>query len=275
MILKPAIPSLEGLPEPYHALYTLRDGQHVLTGVEGYTPEDRDKVAKVLKTERESASAAANALKPWKTLFGDRKPEEIQEELDRTEEYKLASKGKLDETELETRVEARLKRKVVPFERAAAEAAEKLALAARQLGEYEARDKRAKVREAIREAALASGADPKSYSERGGLLAVCEGVLEVADDGKVATRDGAGYPVGLDASALLKQIQPQQPYFWPSSQGSGAGDRPRGSAPAAGQNPWKKEHFNRSEQMRIMMADPALAKQYQAAAASATSVPAR
>ena len=274
-ILETELTALDGLDKAYHPLYTQRDGKWLLTGVKGYTPEDREKVTKALKTERDAASAASNALKPWTKLFGDKKPEEVQAIVDEVEELKLASKGKLDETEIEGRVEARLKRKTAPLERQVTEATEKATKAEARIAAFEKAEERAAVRAAIQAEAVASGALPESYADGGGLLAVLEGALEVeletdADGnrklGKVRTKDGAGYPSGLEVGALLKQVQTRQGYFWGPTKGTGSNERPRGTNPGSGGNPWKAGNINRTEQMRILNSNPEQAKQMQAAA---------
>ncbi len=278
-ILKPKLPSLEGLPEPYHALYAkAADGSFDLTGVEGYTPTDREKTTKALKTEREAASTAVNALKPWK-IFGERKPEEIQEDLDKIEEYKAAAKGKLPEAEIEERAIARTKRAMAPLERQAAEAAEKLGKAEARIQAFERDEERAHIGAAIGAAALKSGALPEAYAAGGGLLALLQGVLEVEIEvekdaqgnivsrklGAVRSKADAGVPSGLDVPKLLQHIQSTQGYFWPPSSGGGARN-PGSGGGSGGKNPWKKDSFNRTEQMKILSTNPELAKQLQAAA---------
>src|SRR5690606_6834171 len=124
-----------------------------------------------------------------------------------------------------------LQRKLKEIDDAAKTATAQLEAAQARVAAYERAEERAAVRAEIQRAALASGALPESYAEGGGLLAVLEGVLEVeveTDDegnrklGNVRSKDGAGYPSGLDAAGLLKQIQARQEYFWGTSQGGGA-----------------------------------------------------
>lgn len=254
-ILDSELSSLEGVDKAYHPLYTERDGKWLLTGVKGYTPEDREKTAGALKRERENASTYANeakALRPWKTLFGDKKPEDIQAQLERIEELELAAKGKLDESELEKRVAARLDAAKRPFQRQLDEASQKLTAAEQRIQAYERAEERAAIRAEIQRAASASGALPDAYAEGGGLLAVLEGALEVEVEvdsegrrklGAVRSRDGAGYPSGLDVGKLLQQVQTKQGYFWGPSKGGGArpgepGARGGGSGTQT-QNPWK------------------------------------
>lgn len=244
-ILESELTALDGLDKAYHPLYTQRDGKFVLTGVKGYTPEDRTSYGKALETERNNAKTYHGELKtlrPWKTLFGDKKPEDIQAQLDRIEELELAAKGKLDETELEKRVTARLEAAKKPFERKLTEATDKLTAAEQRIAAYETAERTAKIGAAVSEGALASGALPKSYAKGGGLLAVCAGVLEVNEDGKVVSRDGCGYPAGLEVPALLKEIQKVHDYFWGPSKGGGANPgngSPRGNPAPSTENPWK------------------------------------
>lgn len=265
-ILEAELASLDSLDKAYHQLYTQRDGKYVFSGLKGYEHGSDAKLKGALEKERKNASESANALKPWKTLFGDKRPEDIQAELDKIDEYKLASKGKLDESAIEERVNARLGGATKPLQRKLDEAAEKLAAAEKTIGEYQTKERRAAIHGAIREAALASHALPESYADGGGLLAVCEGALEVTEDGKVVSREGCGYPAGLEVPALLQQIQARHGYFWGPSKGGGANGGNGGLRLPSGVNPWKKETRNRTEQMRILKENPELAKQLMSAA---------
>jgi hypothetical protein len=271
-ILSSEVDKLDAVDKAYHPLYTAKDGKFVLTGVIGYTPEDREKTAGVFAKERKAASDAVNALKPYRAAFGDRKIEEIVADLDRIPELELQTKGKPAEEEIQTRAEARALRLAKPLETklAAAVAANTAALA--RITAYERAEEQSAVRAAIQAEAAKSGADPASYAPGGGLLAVLQGVLEVevevATDGArklgaVRSKDGAGFPAGLDTAALIKQVQSTQGYFWAPSKGSGAEHR-KGSG--NGVNPWMPATKNRTDQMRIINENPELAKQYQAAA---------
>jgi len=269
--LKPELDKLDELDKAFHSLYTERSGKWVLTGVDGYTPEDRERVNKALDGERRNASKYHNELKAWKTPFGDRKPEDIQAELDKIEEYKLAAKGKLDESAIEERVKARLDGATKPLQRKLEEAATERAKAEARVKAYEQAEERAAIRAAIQKEALASNALPESYADGGGLLAVLEGQLkvevEVTQDadgnpvrklGKVVSRDGA-----TELPKLLQQVQSTQGYFWGTSKGGGAGSRGGpGAGPVVKGNPWAKDTRNLTEQMRISRENPQLADRY-------------
>lgn len=267
-ILEAEIASLEGLDKAHHALYTQKDGKYVFSGLKGYDPGATDRLQKALNKERDNASTAANALKPWKTLFGDKTPEAIQAELDKVDEYKLAAKGKLDESAIEERVTARLGSATKPLERKLQAAEEKAAKAEARVLAFERAEERAAIRAAAQKAALESHADPASYGEDGGLLAVLEPMLKVE---VVAGTDADGNPTrklgavtGRDGEPLaniIQGIQAKQGYFWGPSKGGGANGGNGGSRMSTGGNPWKKETFNRTEQMRLMREQPEVAKQ--------------
>lgn len=270
-ILDAEVASLDGIDKNYHALYTQKDGKWLLTGVKGYTPEERETVTKTLKKERDAASAAVNALKPYKTLFGDKKPEEIQAQLDRIEELE-ASNGKVDEAEIEKRAQIRAQTLTKPIERKLTEATEKLTKSEATIKSYQSAEEKAAISAEIQKHALASSALPESYAAGGGLLAVLQGQLTVEVEvdaegnrklGKVVTADGKDVP------ALLKQIQTTQGYFWAPSKGGGANAGGPGG-PAPGVNPFKAgPTFNRTHQMALLKDNPTLAKQYQESAKSA------
>lgn len=273
MKLKPELEKLDDLDKSLHPLYTESGGKYVFTGLDGYDPAEKGRLTKALEKERNNASEAANALKPFRTLFGDKKPEDIQAELDRIEEYKLAAKGKLDESELEARVTARLASATKPFERKLNEAAEKAAKAEAKVQAYEKAEERNAIRAEIQKAALASSALPETYAEDGGLLAVLEPRLTVAVEidadgnrvlGKVTAKDGA------EVAKVIQQLQTSHGYFWGTSKGGGANSGNSGSRLPAGANPWKKETRNLTEQTRILKENPQLAQSMKTAAGVAS-----
>lgn len=281
-MLKPEIDSLDGLDKAHHALYTERDGKYVFTGLEGYDPAEKVRLTKALDTERANAKKyhnEAKALAGWKAFDG-KKPEEIQAALDEIEELRTAASGKIDKAELEKMATARaeaatkpLQRQLKEFEGKLTETGEQLAAAQARVAAYEKAEERAAIRAEIQKAALASNALPESYAEGGGLLAVLEGALEVDvqvdSDGKrtlgaVRTKEGAGYPSGLDVAKLLQQVQTRQGYFWGTSKGGGANPG-NGSRGGGGGNPWDPKSRNLTEQMRLLREDPQRAKQLAAA----------
>lgn len=93
--------------------------------------------------------------------------------------------------------------------------------------------------------------------------------LQLNDRGEVIARDGYD-EMALDA--FLDRQQAARPWLFrqPKAQGSGAPATRTGGAvaPSGGKNPFSREHFNLTEQMRLKKADPALYDRLRAEAAS-------
>jgi hypothetical protein len=267
-VLKPEIESLDGIDKAHHALYTERDGKYVFTGLEGYDPAEKGRLTKALETERGNAkkyASEAKALAPWK-VFGDKKPEEIQAALDEIEELRTAAGGKIDKAELEKMAAARAEAATKPLNRKLAElttqlteAAEALKAEQAKVAEFQERDRQATIFAAVGEAAAQVGINEKAYQKGGGLLAICQGVLEVTEEGKVVTRDGCGYPAGIGVPALLKEVLKVHDYFAAPSKGGGA-NAGNGGARGAGGNPWDPKTLNFTKQMEKIRENPDEAK---------------
>lgn len=91
--------------------------------------------------------------------------------------------------------------------------------------------------------------------------------LTLNDNGDPIYKDGYQE---LPLDEWMGQLQQQKPWLFkaPKPQGTGApvGSRNAGSVPAGMKNPWTREHFNLTEQGRIMRTDPQLAEKLKAAA---------
>lgn len=82
--------------------------------------------------------------------------------------------------------------------------------------------------------------------------------LQLNDRGDVVAKDGYDE---LPLDAYLDRQQQARPWLFrqPKPQGSGApAGRTAAVQPSGGKNPFTREHFNLTEQMRIKKADPAL-----------------
>jgi hypothetical protein len=75
----------------------------------------------------------------------------------------------------------------------------------------------------------------------------------------VRTKDGAGYPSGLDVPKLLQQVQSRQGYFWGTSKGGGANPG-NGARSGSGTNPFDPKTLNRTQQMALINENPQEAK---------------
>lgn len=93
--------------------------------------------------------------------------------------------------------------------------------------------------------------------------------LQLNDRGEVIAKDGYD-EMALDA--FLERQQQARPWLFrqPKAQGSGAPAARTGGpvAPSGGKNPFSREHYSLTEQMRIYKADPALYDRLKAEAAN-------
>ncbi|MFS8534850.1 MAG: phage scaffolding protein [Limnochordales bacterium] len=97
-------------------------------------------------------------------------------------------------------------------------------------------------------------------------------VLHLLDRSKIVLNEDGSIKAGLDEQ--LKTLRETKPFLFKQQEGSGL--QIKGAKPADGseknpggagmKNPWSKEHFNLTEQGRIMRENPELAKQLMAAA---------
>jgi hypothetical protein len=91
--------------------------------------------------------------------------------------------------------------------------------------------------------------------------------LTLNDSGEPVYKDGYQE---LPLEDWVGQLQQQKPWLFkaPKPQGTGApvGTRSTGTIPSGMKNPWSREHFNLTEQGRILRTDPQLAEKLKAAA---------
>lgn len=91
--------------------------------------------------------------------------------------------------------------------------------------------------------------------------------LTLNDNGDPIYKDGYQE---LPLEDWVGQLQQQKPWLFkaPKPQGSGApvGTRTTGTIPAGMKNPWSRDHFNLTEQGRILRTDPQLADKLKASA---------
>lgn len=258
MKLKSVVDSLDGLDDAFHQLYTEKDGKFLLTGVEGIkTQADLDRVTRAHNQEKEAHKKTKEKLAPLGDLLDD-----IDSTLAKLDEYdtlKAASAGKFDEGKLnelaEQKAAAKIKALMSPLERklAATEAERDTFKAAN--GELTARDKRRIIHDAVRSAGVKSKILDTAMDD---ALMMAERVMDVDESGVVLTKENAGVTPGIDVTTWLTEVQPKRPHWWPASQGGGA----KGSGGGGGfsNNPWTAEHWNMTEQGRILTENPTRAE---------------
>ena len=257
MTIKAIYLDLNQIPEQYRDLFSERNGQYELSGVEGVKTEaDVNRLQSALNKERVDHKTVKDRLNAWDGLD----PDEVRAQLDRLPELEALAQGKTDDEKINQLVEARLNTKMGPVERERAKLADALKERDARLTEYEAKDRQRIIHEAVRKAATEAKVKPEAYED---VLLWAERVFEINESGGVTAKDNIGCTPGIDPSAWLNEIQSKKAYWWPDSQGGGATGNNSGAGPA---NPWKKDNYNVTEQMKISAADPAAAKRLMQAA---------
>jgi hypothetical protein len=266
MALKAILDTLEGVDEPFKTLYTEREGKFLLTGIEGVkTDADVARVTTALQAEKNAAKELKAQLASF-TALGELP--DLQSRLDRIAELEAAAGGKLDEAGIEKIAEARLKTRIAPVERELTKAQQIAAERQAVIDGFIQKEKSRAIHDAARSAAVASKVLAEATED---VLLLAERVLEVTDDGKVVTKDGVGVTPGLPAEAWLADMQSKRPHWWPASVGGGA--RGSNGGGTFSNNPFSGEHWNMTEQGKVLRENPARAEQMAKAAGTSIGGP--
>lgn len=254
-MLKTIYATEEEIPEGYKDLYTERNGQWELTGIQGVkTQADIDRVQAALVKERKDHKAAKDALAPFEGLD----PEAVHAMQNELESAKaqleaINKDGRIDETKLEPIIAARLKQATGPLERDKLNLERKVETLNKTLTEKDGEVVNLKstivtgnVERAIRDAAVAEkvlGTAVDDVVMRGTR------VFEVTEDNRVITKDAPGVTPGLTPREWLKDMTEKAPHWWPGSVGggSGGGGSPKGGYGGAN-NPWSKAGWSITKQ---------------------------
>lgn len=238
------------IPKGFEALYTEKDGKFVLSGVKGLSalqalPASVQRLETSLKAERE-------AHKKTKEGNGDSgtKIAELEAQLAEAQATLEANGKKIDDKVLADLADKRSKPLITAAERAKAAAEAKVAEVQAQLDAALGRERQGKISLALGEVAAKAGLSADAQEIVKGYLG---GSFEVAEDGAVRTKDGGLFPAGLDPAAALNEAKGKFPSLWPTSQGGGA--KGGGFAPGGGPNPFTKQNWNVTEQMKLSDAD--------------------
>lgn len=250
MALKPTYESLDDVPEHFHELYTQRGDRYEFTGVEGIqTIENVRRLEEGIRKEREETRKAKEAARVWEGLDF----EDVRSKLDRFPELEAAASGKLDDDKIDEivnrRVEGTLRTKLSPLERQLKKAEEEKAALAEENQKFATADRRRRMQDKLRKALTEAKALPEAMDD---AFLLGENLLEELEGGEFVIRDGApGFTPGLDVTGLVAELQEKRRHWWPESVSGGA----RGSGPGGsggGKNPWSADHWNLTEQGRLM-----------------------
>lgn len=257
MALKAILDSIDDLPDALKGEYVQKGDKYELQ-VEGMKTEaDVARVQEALRKEK-------NDFKTFKDKFsalGDRKPDEILAQLDRITELEAAAAGKLDDEKINAIVEGRVKQKIAPIERERDQLRTQLGEKDKLVETYTAKERTRAIHDAVRKAGTAAKITAEAMED---ALILAERHFELDDSGKVVTKDGVGVTPGIGAEVWFTDLQKSRPHWWGTSSGGGAGGN-RGGIDTT-KNPFSHEHWNMTEQGKILTADRSKAEQLAKAA---------
>lgn len=254
MGIKAVVDNLDDVDPKYHDLYQEKNGKFELTGVEGFkTQADVDRVQNSLVKERNDHKATKEKY----SFLADMDVTQVQTMLDKYPELEAAvnSGGKLDEAAIQKLVEGRLTSLTAPLKRDLEKARKELSERDEKIGEFTKKEKTRLITDHIRSAA--SKLKTRDTAIEDAILAGMN-VFEVAEDGSVITRDGVGVTPGISAEVWLTDMQSKKPHWWDESSGGGASGSRSGAVP---NNPFSAQHWNLTEQGRLVKENRTKAEQ--------------
>lgn len=246
-MFKAIVDNLDGIDEKYHDLYEAKGDKFVMKAIEGLKPlAEFNVVHNALTKERGEHKTTKTKL----ASFGDLDPEATRVALERIPELELAAGGAIDEAKISGIVESRIAAKVKPVERERdllkTQNAEKDGV----IEGFKSKEKTRVITDTVTKAAkglkLVDGAVEDA-------VVLAERLFEVGEDGAVVTRDNVGVTPGLTADAWLTDLAPRKPHWFGPSQGGGAGGG--GNRGNLGPNPFTAEHWNMTEQGKLVTTD--------------------
>ena len=261
-MLKAIYNNVEEIPEQFASLYTERNGQYELTGIEGVkTSGDVDRLSTALSNER-------NAHKSTKTQYswvGELTHDEVQNLRDAQEDlaHQLSTRPQgLTDEQVEERANTMAMRQTRQMERdlAALRTERDAHAAAIQLHEGAAAQR--SIRDAVDSALSGSNALPVIDSAKEDIVPFAERIMTVDSQGQVVTRDGVGYEPGLPFGEVLAELKAsgRRSHWFPGNTGAGAAGSAPGNKANFGSNPFSQDSFNLTEIGKIVTSDPAKAK---------------
>lgn len=242
-MLKAVYKSKDEIPAGYEDLYTEKNGQWELTGIEGIkTQADVSRVQDSLSKERAAHKATKEAFKALDGMD----LEDVISKLDRFDELEAAAAGNGNK-DIDAQVEARIKTRLAPLERERDNLKKENGELTTRVGEFEAQGRTRNIHDSVREAATKLNILPGALDD---ALMLADRTLEISEDGQVVVKSGAnGFTESVDVGTWLTEVRERRAHWWPLSEGGGAGGGNNGGTTT---NPWSKTGWNMTEQGRIL-----------------------
>lgn len=260
--------SIDDIPEPHRELYTEKDGKFHLTGVAGVkTQTDVDALSRALVKERDEHKGTKDKFSVW----GDLDHAETMKKLDRMGELEVAAAGKIEDQDakLNEMTEARVLSRLAPVQRENDKIKKDMTELVDANQKFVAESLRRSIQDEIRSVA---GEQKIIATAMPDVELLAQAVFERTEDGAFLTRENVfGVSAGLDAAGFFLEMQPKRPHWWPASEGGGA----KGSGDGGGfaNNPFSKDHWNMTEQGKLLNADRARAEAMAKAAGTTIGAP--
>jgi hypothetical protein len=250
MELEAIMNSLEEIPEAFRGLYTEKNGKWELTGIKGVkTQADIDRLQESLNKEKKDHKGVRDKLALWSELDHA----DVMKKLERYPELEEASKGKIDDAKLDQlatqRAESIIKSRLSPLERENKELKKRAGDLEKENSTYKTKEVTRTIQDELRKELAESKALPEAFDD---AFLLGERVLEIAEDGKVVTKENVGWTPGIGPKAWVAELQERRSHWWPPSKGGNApGSGPKGSG-FGGANPWSHDGWNVTEQGKFV-----------------------
>ncbi len=224
------------LAEHFQELYSERDGQFELTGIQGVKTEaDVKRLQTSLEKERGDHKSTKTKLGVWSDLDH----EEVMGRLDRIPELEAAAGDKIDEAALDEMAEKRASTRLKPIERENLRLKEALQARDATISDFTLKDKNRTIGKAL----LAAGRklemqDPEDARVFG------QGLFDITEDGDVLDADGN------TPEQFLVDLQARKGHLWGPTEGGGASGGKGGKG--FGANPFTFENWNETAQGQVI-----------------------
>lgn len=265
-MLKPYVADLNQVDEAVRSFYVEKDGKFVLnvTPTDGWALEDVEGLKTALGRERQAREKLEGQVKSYEGID----PETAKKNAQKVERYSKFDPEKEADRIAEEKYRSREEQLVSKH----SQTVKKL---------EEALDKRtAQLRKTLVESAIKSEVAKLNPidAEAVELIAARSVVLkdvdgefhiEVVDErGNPRIKDVHGNP--MDIPSYLQELREKRSHLFKADERSGIGMKPNTQSPSNSmpgvKNPWAKESWNLTEQMKLMIADPAKAERLKAMA---------
>ena len=261
-MLKATYLNAEEIPAEYASLYTERNGQYELTGVEGIkTAGDIDRLSTALSNER-AAHKNTKATYGW---VGDLSQDDVQGMRDAQEDlqHQLSVRPQgLSDEQVEERANTMALRQTRAMERELSTLRSERDAHVNAIRLHEGAQAQRSIRDAVDSSLAGKNSIQVVDSAKEDIVPFAERIMTIDESGQAVTRDGVGFEPGLPFSEVLAELQSsgRRSHWFPGNTGAGAAGSAAGSTAATGSNPFADANFNLTEVGKIVAEDPARAK---------------